>query len=202
MKDTKEIVLFFKGVANFSSFEVAKELLNRYELLGEPMVLPDSSTDAKVPSVIFNKEPDMQVEVSRQSVNIVISTAYFDKVSSIIFDMVDLFEGFKLSFYRIGYISSVFLSPKYIDKAKNRFFRMENLEGLENLNFSWFRVLEGKSSKINCWERIITDTVHFDDLLIQYDFNSPIEEEFEFNMKYIKDFINTTNDYMEERLDF
>ncbi len=202
MKDTKEIVLFFKGNPNFSSFEVAKEILNRYELLGEPVILPEASPETKVPTVIFNKNSDMQVEIGRQSVNVVISNGYFDKIASIIFDMVDLFEGFNADFYRIGYISSVFFPPKYLARAQERFFNMNNLEGMENVNFSWFHTIVGKNGKINCWERVITDSTRFDDLLMQYDFNSPVDEDFEFNMKYIKEFIKITNDYMEERLDF
>lgn len=201
MKDTKEIVLFFKEEAKYSSIDVAKEIMSRYELLGEPVIIPDNG-DAKLPTIIFNKSADMQIQVSRVSINVVVNHTYFEEISSIIFDMVDIFETFNLSFYRIGYISSIFLSPKYITKVKERFLNLENLEGIEDFNFSWYHGIESKSGKINCWERIITDKSNFSDLLMQYDFNSPINEEIEFNMKYIKEFVNLTNNYIEERVNF
>lgn len=201
MKDTKEIVLFFKEEARYSSLDVAKEIMNRYELLGEPVIIPDNG-DAKLPTIIFNKSADMQVQVSRISVNVVVNYTYFNELSSIVFDMVDLFEAFNLNFYRIGYISSVFLSPKYVSKVKERFFNIDNLEGMEDFNFSWYHAIEDKNGKINCWERIITDRVNFSDLLMQYDFNSPATEEVDFDMKYIKEFIKSTNEYIDERVNF
>lgn len=201
MKDTKEIVLFFKEEAKYSSIDVAKEIMSRYELLGEPVIIPDNG-DAKLPTIIFNKSADMQIQVSRVSINVVVNHTYFEEISSIIFDMVDIFETFNLNFYRIGYISSIFLSPKYITKVKERFLNLENLEGIEDFNFSWYHGIENKNGKINCWERIITDKANFSDLLMQYDFNSPINEEIEFNMKYIKEFVNLTNNYIEERVNF
>lgn len=201
MKDTKEIVLFFKEEARYSSLDVAKEIMNRYELIGEPVIIPDNG-DAKLPTIIFNKNADMQVQVSRVSVNVIVNHNCFNEISSIAFDMVDIFEAFNLNFYRIGYISSVFLAPKYVTKVKERFLNLDNLEGIEDFNFSWYHVIENKLGKINCWERIITDKANFSDLLMQYDFNSPANEEVEFDMKYIKEFINSTNDYIEERVNF
>lgn len=201
MKDTKEFVLFFKEEAKYSSIDVAKEIMNRYELIGEPVLLPDNG-DAKLPTIIFNKNADMQVQVSKISVNVIVNHTYFNALSSIVFDMVDIFESFDLSFYRIGYISSVFLAPKYVSKVKERFLKIDNLEGMEDFNFSWYHAILNKNGKINCWERIITDKANFSDLLMQYDFNSPVNEEIELNMKYIKEFINSTNDYIEERVNF
>lgn len=201
MKDTKEIVLFFKEEAKYSSLDVAKEIMNRYELIGEPVIIPDNG-DAKLPTIIFNKSVDMQVQVSRVSVNVIVNHTYFNDLSSIVFDMVDIFESFNLNFYRMGYISSVFLSPKYVSKVKERFFNLDNLDGMDDFNFSWYHAIENKNGKINCWERIITDKANFSDLLMQYDFNSPANEEVDFNMKYIKEFMKTTNDYIEERVNF
>lgn len=201
MKDTKEIVLFFKEEARYSSLDVAKEIMNRYELIGEPVIIPDNG-DAKLPTIIFNKSVDMQVQVSRVSVNVIINHTYFNDLSSIVFDMVDIFESFDLNFYRMGYISSLFLAPKYLSKVKERFFNLDNLPGMDDFNFSWYHRIENKIGAINCWERIITDKTNFSDILMQYDFNSPANEEVDFNMKYIKEFIKVTNDYIEERVNF
>ena len=62
--------------------------------------------------------------------------------------------------------------------------------------------LQNKFGYINCWEKFITDSTNFKDLLIQYDINTPVDENISFDMKYIKEFIVTANDYIEKRIDF
>ena len=42
MKDTKEIVLFFKENTSFSLVDISKEILVRYPELGDPIILPDN----------------------------------------------------------------------------------------------------------------------------------------------------------------
>ena len=201
MKDTKEIVLFFCDDTNFSLVDVSKELLGRYSELGEPTVLPDNGK-TKAPLILFNSNPDFQIQISRVSVNFVVNHTYFEKLTSIIFDIVDTFEEFKCKFFRMGYISSIFLAPQYIEKVQEKFLRSNNLEGIKEFNLSWYKILENKFGPINCWERFITDTSDFKDLLIQYDFNTPIDIQIDFEIKYIKEFIKTANEYISSRTEF
>ena len=200
MNDTKEIVLFFKEDANkFSLVDISKELMNRYHELGEPTLLPDNGK-TKSPLILFNSNPDFQIQISRVSLNFVINHVYFDKLATIIFDIVDTFEEVKCKFFRIGYISSIFMAPQYIKKVQDKFLKLENVEGIKEFNLSWYKVLENKYGTINCWERFITDSTDFQDLLIQYDFNTPIDVNVDFEIKYIKEFIKTANNYMDSRM--
>lgn len=201
MKDTKEIVLFFRDDINFSLVDVSKELLTRYPELGEPTLIPDNGK-TKAPLILFNTNPDFQIQISRISLNFLINHNYFDKLVSIIFDMVDTFEGFNCKFFRMGYISSNFLAPQYIDKVQEKFLKTNGLDEVKEFNLSWYKILENKFGQINCWERFITDTNDFKDLLIQFDFNSPINIDVDFEIKYIKEFIKTANDYIAARMDF
>ncbi|MCH5167755.1 MAG: hypothetical protein J1F35_07725 [Erysipelotrichales bacterium] len=200
MNDTKEIVLFFKDDANsFSLVDVSKELMNRYHELGEPTLLPDNG-NTKSPLLLFNSNPDFQIQISRVSLNFVINHVYFDRLATIIFDIVDAFEEFKCKFFRIGYISSIFLAPQFIKKVQDKFLKIENVEGIKEFNLSWYKALENKYGTINCWERFITDSSDFKDLLIQYDFNTPIDVNVDFEIKYIKEFIKTANNYIDSRM--
>lgn len=201
MKDTKEIVLFFKDKQDFSPLDVSKELMGRYPELGEPIILPDNGV-TKAPLVLFNTNSDFQMQISRISLNFVVNHTYFKKMAAIIFDIVDAFESFDAHFFRLGYISSIFFSPNYIEKAKKRFLNMDNLEGIQDFHISWYKELENSCGVINCWERVITDHLDFPDLLMQYDFNSPIDIDVDFEMKYIKEFLKTTDEYIEGRTDF
>lgn len=201
MKDTKEIVLFFKDDVNFSLVDASHEILSRYKELLEPILFPDDGK-TRAPLILFNKNPEFQIQISRVSVNFVINHTYFKKLETLIFDMVDIFEELKCSFYRIGYISSIFLSPVYVERAKKRFFKTEELDGVSEFNLSWYRKLNNKYSDVNCWERFITDSKSFKDLLIQYDFNTNVNDTIKFEMKYIKEFVRTSNKFIESRIDF
>lgn len=201
MKDTKEIVLFFANNTKYNALDVAKELLSRYEELGNPVILPESE-DKRRPLIIFNTNTDFQIEASLYTFNIVVKHKYFEKISTIIFDIVDAFSEFKCDFYRIGYISNVFLSPKYVDKAKKRYLNETYLEGINDYNLSWYKKLETNDGEINAWERLITDRANFSELLCQYDFNTPHKENVAIDMKFIKEFLHVTDEYIEQRTDY
>ena len=64
MKDTKEIVLFFKENTSFSLVDISKEILVRYPELGDPIILPDNGK-TRSPLILFNTNPDFQMQISR-----------------------------------------------------------------------------------------------------------------------------------------
>lgn len=199
MKDTKEVVLFFKGDVNFSSVDIAKEFLSRYEYLGEPVILPDNG-DPKITTIMFSSNPEMHIQISRIAVNVAVNYRHFNEIASIIFDITDIFDGEKIEFNRIGYISSLFISSKLLPKVKEKYLNKDNLSDIGSFNLGFYRSIDNKKSYFNCWERVIADSNNASDILIQYDLNSAIDENFDFSMKNIKDFINFANDYIEKRI--
>lgn len=200
MNDNKEIVLFFDVNTNFDSLSVAKELSSRYPELGNPTILPPTN-DIKAPVIVFKENPDFKLIVSFANVNFIINHTYFDKKISIAFDMIDAFEGFKANFTRIGYISNIFLSPDDIEKVKNKYLNRNELNDILDFNLSWYRELEIKDGILNCWERFITDHHDFNDLLCQYDINTPVGEKMDMNMKFLKVFFKESDEYIEKRID-
>lgn len=200
MKNTKEIILFYEKVPDFNLTDIAKEILDRYEYLGEPTIIPRNENNTFL--VVFNKNPEFQIEINDKNVLIVMKHSYFNDLNSIVFDVVDTFEMFDTKFSRIGYISSNFESPLKIEKAKEKYLNVEEFKDVLELNLSWYRKINFRSSYINCWERVITDTVNFKDLLLQYDINTLVGEKVDIDMKFIKDFFKTSDDYIEKRIDF
>lgn len=200
MKNTKEIILFYEKVPDFNLTDIAKEILDRYEYLGEPTIIPRNENNTFL--VVFNKNSEFQIEINDKNVLIVMKHSYFNDLNSIVFDVVDTFEMFDTKFSRIGYISSNFESPLKIEKAKEKYLNVEEFKDVLELNLSWYRKINFRSSYINCWERVITDTVNFKDLLLQYDINTLVGEKVDINMKFIKDFFKTSDDYIEKRIDF
>lgn len=200
MKNTKEIILFYEKVPDFNLTDIAKEILDRYEYLGEPTIIPRNENNTFL--VVFNKNSELQIEINDKNVFIVMKHSYFNSLNSIVFDVVDTFEMFDTKFSRIGYISSNFESPLKIEKAKEKYLNVEEFKDVLELNLSWYRKIDFRSSYINCWERVITDTVNFKDLLLQYDINTLVGEKVDIDMKFIKDFFKTADDYIEKRIDF
>lgn len=200
MKNTKEIILFYEKVPDFNLTDIAKEILDRYEYLGEPTIIPRNENNTFL--VVFNKNSELQIEINDKNVFIVMKHSYFNSLNSIVFDVVDTFEMFNTKFSRIGYISSNFESPLKIEKAKEKYLKVEEFKDVLELNLSWYRKIDFRSSYINCWERVITDTVNFKDLLLQYDINTLVGEKVDIDMKFIKDFFKTSDDYIEKRIDF
>ena len=200
MKNTKEIILFYEKVPDFNLTDIAKEILDRYEYLGEPTIIPRNENNTFL--VVFNKNSELQIEINDKNVFIVMKHSYFNVLNSIVFDVVDTFEMFNTKFSRIGYISSNFESPLKIEKAKEKYLNVEEFKDVLELNLSWYRKIDFRSSYINCWERVITDTVNFKDLLLQYDINTLVGEKVDIDMKFIKDFFKTADDYIEKRIDF
>ena len=200
MKNTKEIILFYEKVPDFNLTDIAKEILDRYEYLGEPTIIPRNENNTFL--VVFNKNSEFQIEINDKNVLIVMKHSYFNDLNSIVFDVVDTFEMFYTKFSRIGYISSNFESPLKIEKAKEKYLNVEEFKDVLELNLSWYRKINFRSSYINCWERVITDTVNFKDLLLQYDINTLVGEKVDIDMKFIKDFFKTSDDYIEKRIDF
>lgn len=200
MKNMKEIILFYEKVPDFNLTDIAKEILDRYEYLGEPTIIPRNENNTFL--VVFNKNSEFQIEINDKNVLIVMKHSYFNDLNSIVFDVVDTFEMFDTKFSRIGYISSNFESPLKIEKAKEKYLNVEEFKDVLELNLSWYRKIDFRSSYINCWERVITDTVNFKDLLLQYDINTLVGEKVDIDMKFIKDFFKTSDDYIEKRIDF
>lgn len=201
MKDTKEVVLFYKDNVTFNIYEVAKEIEKRYEELGEANIIAQNDEPNNV-LFVFNQNPELQMQTNKNFFSIVMNHNYFEKIAVIVFDIIDAFLEFNVEFGRIGYISSCFLSPKYIEVAKERYLKKENLEDIHDINLSWYRKIEMKYGILNSWERIITDEANFKDLLCQYDFNSPRESIVSLDMKYIKEFFKVANDFISSRTEF
>ena len=125
---------------------------------------------------------------------------YFKSLSTVVFDIVDAFESVGCSFNRIGYVTSIFLSEKYIDIYKKHYLNVDNLNDVLELNLSWYLKLQTSKVSLNCWEKIITNKLEFPDLLVQYDINTPVDKEITTDMKFIKEFFKVSEDFIESRM--
>ena len=202
MKDMREIVLYFGKGCKLVPIDIAKSLTDRFEELGNPMVLTPDPRETHAPLVVFKDNPDFMATVTQMTINLVVNHSHFEKFETIIFDIVDAFDDLNISLVKMGLVYSIFLSPDKVEVAKNRLLNMDNLpDDLVDIRLSWYKKIPSKHGDINCWERVITDSDQFKDLLFQFDFNTNFDENANFDMKFIKEIVGIANDYTEERTD-
>lgn len=198
MNDSKEICLYFEDKVNYNPVDIAKELSSRYSELGNAIILPVTN-DRRAPIIVFQENPEFFLRCNLDTFNLVVSHAYFDKIEGIIFDIIDTFEEFDIKFVRIGYVNNIYFNPDKIDIIRNRYLKDEYTSDMEEFQLFFYKELETKYGNINAWERAISEGNRKHELLMQYDFNSKQEEIPEFDMKYIKEFIKVSNEYLESR---
>ena len=201
MDNIKEVILYIDNNKGYKGVDAASELLNRWSELKDPIVIPDDHS--KRPLFAFTGNHDFQMEGTKTHVSFLVKESYFNKISSIIFDIVDTFDELGVSFKRIGIISSNYYPKSCIEKAKQIYLANGAIdEEVEELNLSWYRKLNVSNGYINAWERVITDTSAFDELLIQFDFNTPIDVKVELDMRTIKEFLKVSEEHMKRRNKF
>jgi len=198
MNDSKEICLYFEKNSTYNPIDIAKEIQNRYKEIGEPIVLPVSN-NKDLPLIVFQNNSDFYLRCNYHTLNFVVNHTYFKKIETIIFDLIDLFEESNVKFIRIGYICNIYLSSNLVDKYKKLYLKEDKVSDMEEYQIYLFKELKTKYNNINSWERIFSEGNNKHDLLLQYDFNSRHEDKIDFDMKYIKEFIKVSNEYIESR---
>jgi hypothetical protein len=143
------------------------------------------------------------VTMTQMTINMIIDSTFFDKIDTITFDLVDLFNDLGIKFSKMGIVYSIFLSNQHKLNATNKLIESSLIpDDVLEFNIAFYKQLKLKKEPINCWERLITNSEKFDDLLVQFDFNTENDPNRDINMKYIRDFIKLCDEYSEERIDF
>lgn len=201
MYDTKEVVLFFNKEVNFESFDVAKEITKRFPQIGDAIILPNSK-NLRQPVILFSSSEVIKIQISKISVNILVNHTLFDELTSGVFDLIDLFEGFDCSFNRIGYIASFLISPRDKEILENKYLKMEKLKDVTDYSMSFYHEIKTKENNLNAWERITYDSANLKDVLYQFDINSKENDQITFDMKYLKRFFKDANNFIDKKVNF
>ena len=152
------------------------------------------------PLFIFSTNENFQLQGGLETVSLLITEKNYNKIASIVFDIIDAFDEAGCSFKRIGYLVSKYQPASCIEKAKRLYLNLDNVEEeIQEFNLSWYKKINDDELVLNAWERIITDTIDFNELLVQYDINTLNEEEKNFDMKFIKKFFELADSYIESR---
>lgn len=202
MTDTKEVVLFFNEGSSFNPLDIAKEIINRIPDVGDPIIMPTNNSNNNLPIVMFSTNVDIKIQINRISVNILVTDKYFESLTSFTFDLIDLFEDNKCSFNRLGYITSLFMSPKEAEILEKRYINIDAIGNPTEYNLSFYHELSLGNEKINAWEKVIKDPDHIKDLLCQFDINNKKNQDLKLDMKYLKKYFKLADEYIQEKVSF
>lgn len=197
MKDENQLVLFFKKGTKIDNVSLAKELKEKFDILGEPIVLPFNPNNIREPLIIFNRgKINLTVGIND------VSFIYYANDSKELFDniieIVELFEELDYSFERMGYVKTILHTKKEREKFKENIFKDKDLIDSE-FQLSWYKKELIDSVKVNVWHKELTDLLNNVELVTVFDINTPIDEEYYITSDFLRNFIKECEKYIEKK---
>lgn len=197
MKSEKQLVLFFRQGTEIDNVDLAAKLHSKFELLGEPIVLPFNQNNPVQPLIAFqNNEIKLTVNIS--DVSIIYPEEIHKNVYDNVIEIVEYFEELDCSFERMGYISSFLHDKKSQDKFKKIYFK-DDCHIDSEFQLSWYKKELIDSVLVNVWVKGITDLMNHVELITIYDINTPADEKYNITSEFLNDFLKQCDKYVEEK---
>ena len=199
MNKDVQVVLFFKKDTFYNANQIAALINNEIEDLGEAMVLPQNAQKKDEPIILF-QNPKFQLTLNYETMTLMYYQENSKEGKKILLDLLELFDKEDLSFIRIGYITTYELEHKWIKKFKEKFFAMEEVQSSEDFQLAWYSPILLKGTKINLWQKYLTDSMQTNKLIVIYDVNTPVDEEYNISTEFVHDYLNGTEDLLEKKI--
>ncbi len=197
MKDEKQLVLFFKKETEIDGAALAYKLSTKFNILGQPAVIPFNPSNPNQPLVIFNQGL-INLTVNFGDISFIYNREDHLKYYNEIMDIIACFEELDFSFERMGYISTLLHTKKDREKFRNHIFKDSDMIDSE-FQLSWYKKELIDSVSVNVWQREMTDMINNVDLVSIYDINTPIDEVYNINSDFLSDFIKKCDKFIEKK---
>lgn len=197
MKNEKQLVLFFSKGTKVENTELALKLYKKFELLGEPVVIPFNPNNPAQPLIIFNREK-LKLNVSISDISFMYDEEIHKEIYDIVMDIIDFFEELDYSFERMGYISTFLHSKKEKETFKKNIFKEQSIIDSE-FQLSWYKKELIDSVSVNVWQKGLTDMINKVELVSIYDINTPMDEVYNITGEFMRDFIKQCDKYIKEK---
>lgn len=197
MKDEKQLVLFFSKGTEVDGVELAQKLSAKFSILGSPAVIPFNPNNPGQPLIIFNQGA-INLTVTVADVSFIYNREEHKKLLDEVMDIVEYFENLDLSFERMGYISTFLHTKKERETFKENVFKDEDMIDSE-FQLSWYKKELIDSVSVNVWEREMTDIMNGVEFVSVFDINTPIDEVYNINSDFLRDFIKKCDKHIEVR---
>lgn len=198
-----QITLFLENDTIYKISKVSAELLEKINELGEPILMPDNISaprEANIPLIIFNKNPNVQLMMSFQT--IVISIVENNEINLLgkLADFMSTLNNNDIHSNRFGYVKkSILNNEKIIEFKENTFKRKENIE-CKDFEFSCLNEITINNINVNCWERYYTNSEINNNLNIIFDVNTKAMVKYDIDIEFIKRFIKESDLYIDKKI--
>ena len=197
MKDEKQLVLFFTKGTKVEGMDLASKLSTKFSILGQPAVIPFNPNNLGQPLIIFN-QGIVSLTVNATDISFIYNSEEHSKLYDDIMDIIEYFEYLDYTFERMGYISTILHSKKEREKFKDKVFKDSEMIDSE-FQLSWYKKELIDSVSVNVWQREMTDMMNGVDLVSIFDINTPIDEVYNINSDFLRDFIKQCDKYIENK---
>ncbi len=199
MNNEKQIVLFLNNNIEFSEIKLANELFDSFPELEAPITIPYDSNKPNNPLIIFNRGI-MQLTMNRNDVSFIFNDEHSKECLELIEGIMDKLDDNRITFMRLGYVSTYMHSAKEKTKFLSNTFKDKNLIK-DEFNLAWYKEELIDSVRVNVWERHLTDRMNNVDFISVIDINTPRDKEYNINTEFTIDFIKSCDKYISKLLD-
>ncbi len=194
MKNEKQLMLFFKKGLSLDATSLAAKLKSKFEILGDPIVIPFNAKNPTEPLVVFNQN-DLNITVTISDVSFIYRTEKEKELFDTIIEIIECLEDLDYSFTRMGYVSTYIHNKKEREFFKEKMFKDPEVIDSE-FQLSWYKKELIDSVSVNVWEREMTDMMNGVELVSIYDINTPIDEIYNISSEFVKDFLKACDKYI------
>lgn len=198
MKNERQLVLFLKKGNEFNPTNLASSIYNKFNQLGDPIILQPNQNDPNQPLIIFNRGV-FGLNINHNDISFVMFEENYKKYFDLVIEIMSFLEDEDLSFVRMGYISTFLSDEKTREKFKNNMFK--DPEIMKNdFQLSWYSKEHIDSVLVNVWEKHLTDFYNKVDFVSIFDINTPLDEEYNITSSFVDNFLKKCDKFVESRL--
>lgn len=201
MNKDVQIVLFFSKNTYYNATRLAAKINEKIEVLKEAMVLPQNGQKKDEPIILFNQNEDFQVTLNYEAMTLLYRSEKKEEGKKILLKLLEVILDEDLTFTRIGYISTNELAKKNVQLFKDSAFKIEEIKKSEDFQLSWYTPIMLSATKVNLWQKYLTDSMQTDKLIAIFDVNTPLEEEYLITIDFVDNFIEKTEELISKKIE-
>lgn len=201
MNKDVQIVLFFSKNTYYNATRLAAKINEKVEILKEAMVLPQNSQKRDEPIILFNQNEDFQVTLNYEAMTLLYRKEKSKEGKKVLLDLLEVILDEDLTFTRIGYISTNEMPKKKVQLFKDDVFQVEEIKKSEDFQLSWYTPIMLNATKVNLWQKYLTDSMQTDNLIAIFDVNTPLEEEYLITIDFVDNYIEKVEELISKKLE-
>lgn len=188
MKNSLQIVLFFKKNEIFNPSRIAACISERVEEIGSPIILPISAPEeANVPILVFSQNNKINLMANFNNVSITLTDDMIEKCCDLVATIFDIFKDNK--YVRIGVVINKILNKEIISDIKNETNCNTTVLNAEDFKIAWLQEININDTRVNMWKNYFSDKANTEDILCVYDFNTKQDDEVDITKEFAVKFL-------------